>query len=234
MANRSLNRRGGFIFVIFGSRVKTSDEGLPIRARCPNCHAQAYFQTKQVQKWFTLFFTPIFPVGPRVPVCECSNCQARRNGTAEQFGNASHERDTQFGIQMYNSMRGSPANSVTLTNLIVTYGGLGEIEQAISAAKEFHQAMDSSEQCMTVMGRVLAENDRFPEAIQWFDRALQRNPQCAEAAYLKAHALMRQTPPDFAAAEASARAARTAGWPSADAFIREIQGRARAAATGLA
>jgi tetratricopeptide (TPR) repeat protein len=179
---------------------------------------------------FTLFFVPLFPIGARRPLCECQNCHAQFRGTAEDLmkkTDSAQQGQMQRAIQLYNSMRASPANSVTLNNLMLLYFQLGEFDQAVSAAREFPDALNASEQCMTTLGRVLMEQKKQAEAIQWFDVAIARNPMLGEAAYCKAVALMSLMPPDLAGAEAAARSARTAGVPEAEALLREIEKRQR-------
>ena len=144
-----------------------------------------------------------------MPMLELQEAQFK--GTPEQLGKqaaASGERQMQQTIQMYNSMRASPQNSVTLNNLLILYLSLHEYDQAISAANEFSQALYASEQCMTTLGRVLMDKGNAPEAIKWFDAALARNPMYGEGAYCKAVALMNLKPPDLAAANVAAASRR--------------------------
>ena len=117
---------------------------------------------------------------------------------------------------------------MTLNNLLLLYLQIGELGQAVSAAKEFPEALNSSEQCMTTLGRILMEQGQHEAAIKWFDVAIARNPMLGEAAYCKAVALMHFKPPDLTGAAAAARSARTAGMPQADALLKDIENRARA------
>ncbi len=231
LSNR-LRRRRGFFLILFGTRNVVSDEGEPIQAVCPNCSKQAYFQNKSVRNWFTIFYVPLIPIGAKWTLCQCSNCGTRFRTSAQQLqhhASANQQQQMQQAIQMYNSLRASPANSVTLNQLMLLYLQLREYDQAISAANEFSQALNASEQCMSTLGRVLLEQGRHVDAIKWFDAALARNSMLGEAAYFKALALMNQTPPDLPAATAAARTARTAGLDGADALLREIENRSRAA-----
>ena len=107
------------------------------------------------------------------------------------------------------------------------YAGMKEYQQAISAAAQFPQALHNSEQCMTTLGRVYLQQNQFPEAIQWFDAAIARNPLLGEAQYHKAVAHLLTAPPDPQKAVAAARAARNAGFPNADALLREAEAKAR-------
>ena len=99
--------------------------------------------------------------------------------------------------------------------------------QAISAANEFPQALQASEQCMSTLGRVYLASERRAEAIQWFDAALARNPGLGEAHYYKAVAHLTDNPPNYAAAVAAARQARNAGFPNAEELLREAETKAR-------
>ncbi len=106
------------------------------------------------------------------------------------------------------------------------YAGIGEFDQAVSAAGQFPDALNNSEQCMTTLGRVyLAQNDHAT-AIQWFDAALSRNETLGEASFHKAVAHLTSTPPDYPRAIASARAARSNGFPNADGLLREAEAKA--------
>jgi tetratricopeptide (TPR) repeat protein len=227
--SRSLRRDRGF-FIFFGSRGIISNNGAAAGAVCPNCKQQSMIQPKSVRSWFTLFFIPIFPVGAKRTFSQCNNCRAQFRATPQQLSQhqaVSQQQQMQQAIQMYNSMRASPANSVTLNNLLLLYLQLREYNQAVSAANEFQQALNASEQCMTTLGRVLMEQGRHAEAIKWFDAALSRNAAIGEAAYCKAVSLMSVTPPDLAGAAIAARAARTAGLNGADALLKEIENRSR-------
>ena len=81
---------------------------------------------------------------------------------------------------------------------------------------------------MTTLGRVYLAQNKFPEALQWFDAALQRNPELGEASYYKALSHMLSTPPNYDAAITAARAARAAAYPQADALLREAEAKSRA------
>jgi tetratricopeptide (TPR) repeat protein len=229
MSDLGHQRQRGF-FVLFGSRNMVRSDGASSAAVCPRCSRESQFQNKSMRTWFTLFFIPIFPMSGKRPFCQCPNCNAQFKGSAETLGKqtaVNQQQLMQRAIQMYNSMRGSPANSVTLNNLMLLYLQLGELGQAVSAANEFPEALNSSEQCMTTLGRVLMEQGQHEAAIKWFDVAMQRNPMLGEAAYCKAVALMNLKPPDLPGAATAARSARTAGLPQADTLLKDIENRAR-------
>jgi tetratricopeptide (TPR) repeat protein len=211
-----------------GTRRIVSKDGAPVEAVCPNCKQRALFQPQTARSWFTFFLIPIFPVGGKITLSQCGNCRMQFRLSPSALAStveASQQKQMQQAIQMYNSLRASPANSVTLNNLMLLYLELHEMDQAISAANEFPQALNASEQCMTTLGRVLMAGANHAEAIKWFDAALARNPMLGEAAYCKAVALMNLVPPDFPAAKAAARTARTAGMTGADNLLRDIESR---------
>lgn len=231
-ARRGTNQARPGFFVFFGSRNMVSSTAPAASALCPRCARQSGFQNKAARTWFTLFFIPVFPMSARRPFCQCQNCQAQFKGSAEDLGKktaASQQQLMQRAIQMYNSLRASPANSVTLNNLLLLYLQTGELNQAISAAHEFPEALNASEQCMTTLGRILMEQQQQPTAIKWFDAAIARNPMLGEASYCKAVALMSLNPPDLAAATTAARAARSAGVAEAEGLLKELEKRARIA-----
>jgi tetratricopeptide (TPR) repeat protein len=110
---------------------------------------------------------------------------------------------------------------------MVLYATMNEYDQAISAARDFPQALESSEQCMTTLGRVhLAKNDHA-EAIRLFDRAIARNPNLGEAHHYRGVAYLTAAVPDYAQAATSARMARNAGYPGAEQLLREAEERVR-------
>jgi tetratricopeptide (TPR) repeat protein len=227
-----MNRRRGFIF-LFGTRGIVSGGGQDAPASCPRCRQNVTMLGKGIRRWFTLFFIPVIPLGAKRIFSQCPNCGAQFKGTPQQLGKqtaVSGERQMQQAIQMYNSLRNSPMNSVTLNNLLILYLSLREFDQALSAANEFSQALYASEQCMTTLGRVLMEKGDAPGAIKWFDAALGRNAMYGEAAYCKAVALMNLKPPDLQGANTAARVARSAGLDGAEELMRDIENRIRGGA----
>jgi tetratricopeptide (TPR) repeat protein len=224
------HRRPAFI-ILFGSRnIISNDHAPPIEAPCPRCGQVAQIIGKTYRTWFTLFFLPVFPLSGSQRFSECSNCHAQFTVTVEDLRRglaASQREQNQQAIALYNSLRSSPSNSITLNQLMLMYAGMREYDQAISAANEFTNALNASEQCMSTLGRVLLAAERRPEAIRWFDAALARNPQLGEAHYYKAVAHLSGAPPDYAAAVAAARQARNAGFPNADALLREAESKLR-------
>lgn len=59
--------------IIWGSRGRTSvvEEG---QFHCPRCSATQPYKLKRVQRWFTLYFIPIFPMGVVGEYAECGQC----------------------------------------------------------------------------------------------------------------------------------------------------------------
>lgn len=59
--------------IIWGSRGRTSvvDEG---QFQCPRCRSSQPYKLKRVQRWFTLYFIPIFPMGLLGEYAECGQC----------------------------------------------------------------------------------------------------------------------------------------------------------------
>lgn len=224
--------RPGFI-LLFGSRAIVSTEPSPgVRTHCPRCNQEADFLAKSVRTWFTAFFIPIFPVSGRTHFTQCPNCGAQFPFSADELRDrvsAAGQQQNQRAITLYNSMRNSPANSITLNELMTVYATMQEFDQAISASQAFPDALNSSEQCMTTLGRVYLARNKHDEALKWFDVAVSRNPMLGEAQYYKALTHLLKQPPEFADAIAAARAARTAGYPQAEGLLREAEEKARAA-----
>jgi len=185
--------------------------------------------SKRYRTWFTLFFLPLFPISKSRPFSECANCHAQFPLSTDEITTRVAEGERQQSaeaIRMYNSLRHSPANCVTLNDLIRLYGSLKEYDQAISAAAQFPQALHNSEQVMTALGRVHLAKQEHDKAVEWFDQAIDRNDQYGEPFFHRAVALSQQPEPDFAAATASARSARNLNHQGADELIQEIETKA--------
>ena len=59
--------------IIWGSRGRTSvvQEG---QFNCPRCRTNQPYRLKRVQRWFTLYFIPLFPMGVLGEYAECGGC----------------------------------------------------------------------------------------------------------------------------------------------------------------
>jgi tetratricopeptide (TPR) repeat protein len=227
VAARRPTERGGFILLFGSKRVMSNETGEAVDARCPRCGATGSLKGIRVRQWFTIFFCPLFPLGSGQRFTQCTKCNASFAMPPEQFAGAAAKADavqTQRSITMYNSLRNSPANSVTLNELMQLYGSLGEYKQAVSAAADFPVALNNSEQCMVTLGRVYVSQNDYAAALRWFDAALARNPDLPEAQFYKAVAHLRGTPSDPAKAIAAARMARKADYPGAGELIAEAEG----------
>jgi tetratricopeptide (TPR) repeat protein len=208
----------------------SSDPAPPVEATCPRCGRPSRIVGKSYRTWFTIFFLPVFPVSGGTRFSQCTLCGAQFPVPVEDLRRGiatSEQQQNQQAIALYNSLRASPANSITLNGLMLMYAGMNEFDQAISAANEFPDALSASEQCMSTLGRVYLAAERRAEAIRWFDAALARNASLGEAHYYKAVAHLTDDPPNHPAAVAAARQARNAGFPNADELLREAEAKAR-------
>jgi tetratricopeptide (TPR) repeat protein len=225
-----MSRRRGFI-LFFGTRAITKDEPGPrVTTRCPKCEQTAELIPRSYRQYFTLFFLPVFPIGPKMLFSQCANCSTTFRVPPQQIKDQVKQVDDaqrQRAIAMYNSLRASPANAVTLNELMTLYAGMNDFQEAISAANTFPAALDSSEQCMTTLGRVYLAMGRHDDAVRWFDKAIERNAFYGDAQYFKAVAYYSKVPQDLEAAQSAARAARSAGHPNADLLLRDIEQKQR-------
>jgi tetratricopeptide (TPR) repeat protein len=224
-------RRAAFI-LLFGTKTKISIDPAspPVTTRCPRCGQSATFTPKFARDYFTVFFLPLFPISAKKPFSQCGNCGAAYAAAPAQMRQAASQDDAktnQRAIAMYNSLRNSPANSVTLQELMHTYATLGDYDAALSAAQQFPQALNNSEQCIVTLGRVHLAKADPARALTCFDQALARNPALPDAHYFKALAHFTSTPPDYDRAIASARAARNAGHEDADRLLKDAESRRR-------
>jgi tetratricopeptide (TPR) repeat protein len=225
-----LSRRG--FILLFGTRARIHDDhaARPVEAVCPRCNQRAQIVGKTYRNWFTVFFIPIFPISGAQRFSQCSNCGAQFPIESRQLGTqvaAAEREQSQRAIQLYNSLRNSPGNSITLNELMVLYASMNEFDQAISAARQFPQALENSEQAMVTLGRVFLAKNENTEAIRYFDQAIARNETLGEAHYYKGVAHLTAATPDYAHAAAAARAARANGYPGADELLREAESRLR-------
>ena len=224
--------RARAFILFFGTRSIVRNEPTPpLVTRCPKCEQDVKMIAKSHRQWFTLFFLPIFPISGRMTFSQCSNCGTQFRVPPERLKTRMEEVESgqrQRAIAMYNSLRASPANAVTLNELMMLYAVLNDLDAAISAARDFPAALEASEQCMTTLGRIYLSQDLHGKALQWFDRAIERNPMYAEANYFKAVALMGQSPPDLERAQSAARAAKIGQHPNADLLLHDIEQKLRA------
>jgi tetratricopeptide (TPR) repeat protein len=227
---RGSRDRSGFI-ILFGSRnIVGNDDVASVAGQCPRCGQQTTLVGKHYRSWFTLFFLPIFPMGRRQRFSQCTHCGAQFPVPLEELRSRlgqAEQHQSQQAIGLYNSLRSSPANSITLNDLMLMYASMKEFDQAASAANDFPEALNNSEQCMSTLGRVYLAMGRHADALRWFDAAIARNSALGEAHYHKAIAYLTGTPSDPQRAVAAARAARNAGYPRADELLREAEAKAR-------
>lgn len=222
--------RHGFI-LLFGTRPVYKDEPGPgVQTVCPRCNREGELRPRSARTWFTLFFLPLFPVGKRSTFTECPNCGAQFPVTPDELRTrlAEGERQqSQQAIALYNSLRASPANAITLNELMQLYAGMREYDEAIGAARQFPQALQASEQCMVTLARVHLSKDEPAEALRWVEEAVRRNHSLAEAQYVRGLAYLMLKSPNYEKAIEAARSARSLGHPDADRLVREAEGRAR-------
>src|SRR3954471_14214800 len=232
LVRRPLDRRG--FILLFGTRgiVSNDSDSQPVQAVCPRCGQRAEIVGKTIRTWFTVFFLPVFPMGGIKRFSQCSNCGAQFAMAARTLGTqvaAADREQQQRAITLYNSLRNSPGNSITLNELMTLYATLNDFDQAISAARQFPQALENSEQAMVTLGRIYLAKNENSEAIRYFDQAIARNETLGEAHYYKGVAHLTAATPDYAQAVAAARAARANGYPGADQLLREAESRLRGA-----
>src|SRR5205823_4531831 len=106
----------------------------------PRCGQRADMVGKSHRTWFTVFFIPVFPLSGATRFSQCARCGGQFKVDNRQLGTqvaAADRQQSQRAIGLYNSLRASPANSVTLNELMAMYAGMQEYEQAISAARDF-------------------------------------------------------------------------------------------------
>jgi tetratricopeptide (TPR) repeat protein len=225
MRNQSPRRRGFIIF--FGWRKLTRqrpDE--PVNTICPSCRRQSNIVPMQGRDWFTLFFIPVFPISGAKQFVKCTTCQACFDIDIEEFRRRSSipdQRGLQQCIALYNTLRESPKDSVLLNRLLEMYAALREFDEALAAGRHFPDALHESAQCLTTYGKVLLASGNAPDALKYFQLALEKNKALAEAHFYTAVAHLSSLPPNPDAAIASARLAAANGYPNTAEFIRQAE-----------
>jgi tetratricopeptide (TPR) repeat protein len=222
----SMPPRRAFI-LLFGTKTIVNNESAPLtRARCPQCAVEADFRAKSVRQWFTVFFLPLFPISGKMRFSECTNCRTTFRVPPEAMKQQADTVDAhqhQRTISLYNSLRNSPANSITLNELMQLHASMDEFDSALSAAAEFPKALNASEQCMVTLARIYIAKTLDDDAIKWLDAAVARNNAMGDAHYYRAVSLMNLGRTEEAIQ--SCRAARSAGFPDAESLLQRLSGK---------
>lgn len=69
---------------VWGSkgRSKTINNG---EFHCPDCHTRRDYEQKEVKRWFTLYFIPVFPMNTLGEYVECGACKSTYNSRVLEF-----------------------------------------------------------------------------------------------------------------------------------------------------
>lgn len=72
------------MILIFGTRgrITTSNERDRLAKACPNCKSD--LELKELKKWFTLFFIPVFPFSTLDTFYQCNGCESSYKKSARQ------------------------------------------------------------------------------------------------------------------------------------------------------
>jgi hypothetical protein len=60
--------------ILWGSTGFTSNTGEG-KFLCPQCGDERRYERKEVNRWFTLYFIPLFPIGSAGEYVECTKCE---------------------------------------------------------------------------------------------------------------------------------------------------------------
>lgn len=81
--------------IIYGSRGITSElSGGDFD--CPHCQNHSSYRLKQVRRFFTLFFIPIFPISSGIRFVECDHCGSQFEEAVLDYRPPSPEDDLTF------------------------------------------------------------------------------------------------------------------------------------------
>jgi hypothetical protein len=152
--------RRGFIFFLFGTQAKISDDARtqPVEALCPACHHRASMLPKKRRLWLSLFLVPAIPLTKATPITQCANCGTKfgmsPDNLKSQLDRAQMSVDgqtMQAAIRLYNELRDHPTDSVLLDRVMRAYAAAGEFGEAVSAARHFPQALAASVSCQQTL-----------------------------------------------------------------------------------
>jgi hypothetical protein len=180
---RTRRRAAGF-FIIWGSKnIIGSDGQGSVEGQCPACRENVRLEGKQVRRWFTLYFIPIFPTGAPIRFTQCSRCKSQFHGTLEEFRRRAGRNATGAGspsfqdaIALFNDMRETPTDSNKLARLMRMYAELGEPGEVLSAAKNYPDAVDGSAACLGLMAHASLLLNRRDDAARFAAAALVLDP----------------------------------------------------------
>jgi hypothetical protein len=65
------------MIILFGWRTKVKQVGPLVLIKCPQCHNDTMYQYFRTQRWFTLFFVPVLPIGVPKHFMICPICSRR-------------------------------------------------------------------------------------------------------------------------------------------------------------
>jgi len=79
-------------FIVWGwkGRAKTIGQG---SFNCPHCRGQRQYEHKKVQRWFTLYFIPLFPTATLGEAITCSGCNQSYTPEVLQYDPAKHQAE---------------------------------------------------------------------------------------------------------------------------------------------
>lgn len=115
--------------IIFGTRGLTSVAGTGV-FHCPRCGPQRTYSHKRVNRWFTLYFIPVLPIGSAGEYVECEGC-AGTFGPEVLHYNPEEERrqiiDQVKRILILAAMAHGPADDSKVASVQAAYAGLTDI-----------------------------------------------------------------------------------------------------------
>jgi len=214
MKRRRRHPRG--FFIIWGSRNRLTADGTgSIQAPCPNCRHMARLDGMKSQRWFTLYFIPIFPVGSAVRFTQCAGCKAQFRANLDEMRAAlgasrvppmpgtrtvtvnatapapaaAQGGNFKAAIALFNSMRETPADSAKLAQLLRMYLNMNEPGEAASAGRSFPLAVEGSDVCCQLLAQAYMQLGDRSAAARHAAAAVALNPNNAQAQSLQSQAM---------------------------------------------
>jgi hypothetical protein len=130
----------------------------PVESLCPHCERQAMIEGRVGRRWVQVFGIPVMPLEDaprRFSACqECGGVITQDIDQLRRRAAGGVGRQRQLAIQVYNELRERPGDSATLFKLLEMYGLMGEYHEAVVTAQLFPEALNSSPDCLELLGRL--------------------------------------------------------------------------------
>ena len=171
------------VSIIFGSRSTNRVLG-QMMYTCSRCRRPGYHTIVRSQRWFTLYFIPMIPLG-KSTIGRCNLC-----GFQQQISN--EQADSWFAANPPGNV--PPPSQKTPQQLMdeaTSHYRAGRYMEALAAYDQVLSLVPTHAGACYNKGNALFSLGRYEEAVLAYDRAIQLAPQVPDAYVAKGNALER-------------------------------------------